>query len=99
VGDEVTLYERDGRIASSEVRTVTAVTATTITLSGGFTSAPSAGRVIGLPYSNEYANTTRYPATPRPYTAIASPDEGVIEELDGSTSPPDIYGSSVYGGV
>lgn len=99
VGDEVTLYERDGRIASSEVRTVTAVTATTITLSGGFTSAPSAGRVIGLPYSNEYANAARYPATPRPYTAITNPDEGVIEELDGSTSPPDIYGSSVYGGV
>ncbi len=98
-GDEVALYERDGRIAGSIVRTVTAVTASSITLSGAFDVAPSAGRVIGLPLSNEYANPTRYPATPRPYAAIADAGELIIEELDGSTSEPDIFGSSVYGGV
>lgn len=99
VGDEVTLYERDGRIASTDVRTVTSVSGTTITVSGSFDTAPSAGRVLGLPLSNEYANTARYPITPRPYVAIADRAEGAIEELDGSTSPPDIYGSAVYGGV
>jgi hypothetical protein len=97
-GDEVALYERDGRIASFVVRTVTAVTASSITISGAFDTTPTAGRVLGLPLSNEYANTTRYPATPRPYAAIA--DEGdEIEERSGAISPPDIYGSSVYGGV
>jgi hypothetical protein len=99
VGDEVALYERDGRLASFDVRTVTSVSFNAITISSAFSSAPSAGRVLGLPYSNEFANTSRYPATPRPYAAIADVGEGVIEELDGSNSPPDIYGSSVYGGV
>lgn len=99
VGDEVALYERDGRLASFDVRTVTSVSFNAITISSAFDTAPSAGRVIGLPLSNEFANATRYPATPRPYAAIASPDEGLIEELSGSNSLPDIYGSSVYGGV
>jgi hypothetical protein len=99
VGDEVALYERDGRLASFDVRTVTSVSFNAITISSAFSSAPSAGRVLGLPYSNEFANTTRYPATPRPYAAIADVGEGIIEELDSSNSPPDIYGSSVYGGV
>lgn len=99
VGDEVTLYERDGRLASLVVRTVTAVTASSITLSGAFDTTPTEGRVLGLPLSNEFANTTRYPLTPRPYAAIADEGEGIIEEMDGATSPPDIYGSFVYGGA
>ena len=99
VGDEVTLYERDGRLASFVARTVTAVTASTITLSGAFDTTPTAGRVIGLPFSNEFANATRYPLTPRPFAAIADEGEMIIEELDGSNSQPDIYGSFVYGGA
>lgn len=99
VGDEVALYERDGRLASFDVRTVTSVSFNAITISSAFDTAPSAGRVLGLPLSNEYANATRYPATARPYAAIADAGELIIEELDGPTSEPDIFGSSVYGGV
>lgn len=77
---------------------VTATTSTTITLSAVPAVTPAAGDVLMCAYTNEFSNFTRYPATARPYAALADSSLLELEEEDGSISPPDIYGSSVAGG-
>jgi hypothetical protein len=99
-GDEVRIYGRDGTpIDTGEVRTVVAVSGTTIQINAAWTTAPTAGRVIRLAYSSDYKNSTRYPITIRPYVYMGSADEGGFEDGDGNMVALDVYGSSVFGGV
>jgi hypothetical protein len=100
VGDQVRISGRDGTpIDPGEVRTVVAVTGTTIQVNAAWTTAPTAGRVIGIAASPDYKNATRYPITIRPYVFMGSADEGGFEDGDGNQVALDVYGTSVFGGV
>lgn len=99
-GDQVRISGRDGTpIDPGEVRTVVAVTGTTIQINAAWTTTPTAGRVIGIASSPDYKNATRYPITTRPYVFMGSRDEGGFEDGDGNQVPLDVYGTSVFGGV
>lgn len=96
-GDEVRFITTDGALISGTY-TVASVASGFIELDNFTSPEPDATDVVIPARSDEYSNNTVYPITNRPYAYMAAVD-GQIEEADSSLSAPDIYGSSVYGGV
>lgn len=96
VGDEVSFWGRDGTPWASQTQTPTiaSISSNVITLTGLSPDVPYADLIMRLAYSTDYANTTRYPITPRPYAYYAD-DARQIEEADESISPPDIFGTRI----
>ena len=99
VGDEVRLCAPDLEPYAVAPRAIIAITSTTIQLDGSPGITPAAGDLVQLAYTNEYANNARYPITDRPYAAMVDVIEDAMELPDSGFDPPDIYGSSVYGGA
>lgn len=97
-GDEVRFMGRDGQLIAGTY-TVVSTSAAFVELNTAPSPEPAAGDVMRLAPSDTYDNTSRYAITGRPYVYLASDTTRLIEEADSSTSPPDVYGSAVYGGV
>lgn len=97
-GDEVRFMTRDGVLIAGTY-TVISTSANFIELNTTTSPEPDPGAVMRLAPSDTYDNATIYPITHRPYVYIASDTTEQIEEADASLSPPDIYGSAVFGGI
>lgn len=85
VGDEVTLWDRQGALRTTNVRTLTGRTASTLTIDSAWSVTPVDGDVVRLADSTLFTNTTRYPAlTDRPY-AFLGDSAGEFEDNSGDT--------------
>lgn len=89
---------RDGVLIAGTY-TVISTSANFVELNTAPSPEPDPGAVMRLAPSDIYDNATIYPITHRPYVYIASDTTEQIEEADASLSPPDIYGSAVFGGI
>lgn len=95
VGDEIEIFDTDGsKWVSSAVKSISSKTDTTLTLSTALAGAPSAGLIVRLADSDDYANDTIYTATERPYAYMADGTTKTLTDYSGSVSA-DLYGTAV----
>lgn len=97
VGDQIEICDADGT-RQGEVRSVSVVAATSLTVSVAFGSAPLEGEVVRLAESVSFGNTTRYPSTSRPFVYLDADGATGIEDVDGNITGPDVYGYSGFNG-
>lgn len=93
-GDELQICDRTGaRVSTGTAPTVTGVSGNAITYSGSFGITPSAGQIVRLAPSDEYANTTRYSGYARPYLALADGSDQI--DTPSGTDDADTYGGGL----
>ena len=89
VGDEVTLWSRDGVRVRDEAVPISSITAGTIVLDGNFTDTPAAGQILRLSTYDDYSNTAVLTNVDRAYAFVAD----AAETLGTANDAADIYGT------
>ena len=92
VGDEVSLWSRDGEVVAAGPFVISAISGDDITINS---ATPAAGQIVRIASSSDFDNDTRYSLTNRPYTYLADANQQIDTPPGQDTDPADIYGGGL----